>query len=215
MRVTLSVLLFVVGGPVFSLAAPPDDSDRASSSAFEDPVSSVHVREMVQSLWVDSWMGTICQERGAWILRHSDGGYSCKQVPSTSRCRRLTFSGDRPSNAVAFIHTHPNSAAAISPDDNQAARKIGLPMYTLHRSGLWKFDPASGRTTKELTALAWQQRISADRCSCSNRKSPPLLLARKKEKPAVVVADRWGENPGDVKVTAEEAVPSGTATSQH
>ena len=139
--------------------------EKESSAALS---SDPHVRGILNTLWRLSKFGSTCEERGAWIVRQADGSYSCLQVPATHQCDALTFSPLRPINAVAFVHTHPNRSAGARENDlndQLAAHRIGLPMYTLHRMGLWEYDPRTGVTEQQIGPMGWQKGMIEDqRC---------------------------------------------------
>ncbi|MEO8217749.1 MAG: hypothetical protein ABI718_11765 [Acidobacteriota bacterium] len=145
---------------------------RRTEAAKEIPtalVEDARFRGMLNILWKASRFGTTCEERGAWIIRDADGSYSCLQVPVTHQCDELSFSPLRPLNAVAFVHTHPNRSSGARDNDlndQLAAHRIGLPMYTLHRLGVWKYDPHTGITGRELGALGWQKGLVDARGGC-------------------------------------------------
>lgn len=150
--------------------APPDELSR-------DP----HVREMMALLWKAASLGTTCWERAAWIVRNDDGSYSCVQVPPTRECFQLKISTERPDGAVALVHTHPSTLGVSRRDeggDVLAAEKIGLPLYTIGRGGLLKYDPETNVNGEIEFALNWLNGSAKDRCNCEIQSGEQIRMAK-------------------------------------
>jgi RHS repeat-associated protein len=100
-------------------------------------------------------------EEGMWVTC-SGGKYHCEIWPSTNRpgnSRKVTTSSSpRPQDACAIVHTHPRArppkpSTCKQPNcDVIVSRRLNLPIYTVHPSGVWKYDPSTGMTTQELAA---------------------------------------------------------------
>jgi hypothetical protein len=135
----------------------------------EDLSTDPHVREMIQQLWAQSHFGSLCYERAAWIVREEDGSYSCVQVPPTYECNALRFVPEKPLGTVALMHTHPTTNGVGRRDwgeDERAAELIGVPLYTIERNGLRKYDPVSNKNSREQVGLKWMDRRGEDGCEC-------------------------------------------------
>ena len=173
-------------------AAPGLESSRSSipyqneldrSAKLPDLTQDPHVIEMLTQLWKLTHNGSLCYERGAWIIRAEDGEHSCHQVPPTYQCNQLTFQPVPPPGAIAFVHTHPAPRGVSRQDqgaDKKVAEIIGLPLYTIEIDGISKYDPATGKTTKEIDGRAWRYRADKDGCHCPVPGDPNLRMAKKK-----------------------------------
>ena len=115
-------------------------------------------------------------ERSAFITQSGDNR-NCELWPWTAGYRTETYKGQRPPGTIAVAHTHPNSADPQPSDgDRRNANKVNLPFYTVTRKGIYKYDPATGQTTREEDA-SWVKRAKKTRtghkqhstspCSCS------------------------------------------------
>lgn len=199
----LVVLVFVVLAPVLALRAETAETERIPSgpsldasrssipyqnenervSMLPDISKDPHVVEMLVALWKLTHNGSLCWERGAWIIRGVDGSHSCSQVPPTFQCNKLTFSSVPPQGAIAFVHTHPAPGGVPRKDsgeDAKVAKLIGLPLYTIEIDGISKFDPATGRTTKEIRGRSWRALAEKDGCDCPVTRDPNLRLVKSK-----------------------------------
>ena len=98
-------------------------------------------------------------EEGMWVTC-SGGQFHCELWPSTERqgnSRKVTTtSSPRPPDACAIVHTHPRRrparpSACKQPNcDVVVAKRQRLPIYTVHPSGVWKYDPNTDQVTREL-----------------------------------------------------------------
>jgi len=81
-------------------------------------------------------------ERAAWVLDGDAAGTRWLAWPDGRRYLRARWDGPVPANAVAIVHTHP---AMVDPkpseQDIDTARRLGVPVYTVSRSGIWKAIP--------------------------------------------------------------------------
>lgn len=95
-------------------------------------------------------------EEGFWLT--CDGGkLGCQIWPATARqgnsSRSSTSSSPRPPNACGIFHTHPRQKpgepSSCEGCDVSVSEDSGLPIYVVHPSGLWKYDPNSDKVTQE------------------------------------------------------------------
>ena len=179
-----------------SRSAIPYQNELERTGSLPDLSQDPHVVEMLRELWKLTHNGSLCHERGAWILRSDDGSHSCAQVPPTYECNRLTFNPVPPPGAIAFVHTHPAPRGVSRKDegaDKRVAQIIGLPLYTIEIDGISKFDPLTGRTTKEIEGRSWRNQAESDGCHCPVPRDADTRLVRKKRdraRPADAVAAR-------------------------
>lgn len=73
------------------------------------------------------------QEHAAFIIRNPQGDHRLLHWQHRREFQRATYRGAVPPNAVAIIHTHPNSLPNPSSGDTRLARRIGLPVYVVTR----------------------------------------------------------------------------------
>ena len=123
-----------------------------------DPMRDPKVLSMIRHLWTQARLGSVCYERAAWIVREPDGSHSCIQVPPTYQCYQLEFSPEKPYGAVAFVHTHPSTNGTGRRDegaDRKAAGKIGIPLYTVEKGGLLRYDPSTDELSMRYHGLRY------------------------------------------------------------
>jgi hypothetical protein len=95
-------------------------------------------------------------EEGFW-LQCNGNSLNCVLWPSPKRqgtsTRVTTKAGPRPPNACGIFHTHPRDKETEPSDcpgcDIDVSKKAGLPIYTIHPSGIWKYDPKTNQVTQE------------------------------------------------------------------
>lgn len=81
-----------------------------------------------------------------WVIS-KDGEYSFVRWPWSAEAAREKWKGPAPKGSVAIVHTHPSSKSERpSPEDHDLAdgkqrRDIHVPVYVLHRNGIWKAVP--------------------------------------------------------------------------
>jgi hypothetical protein len=68
----------------------------------------------------------------------------------------------------AIFHVHPNNCdPAPSPHDRDVANKYQVKMLTLHRSGLYEYDPVSQKTTKLRSGIRWLLQAAAQQVAAN------------------------------------------------
>jgi hypothetical protein len=114
-------------------------------------------------------------ERGAWLL-YVDEATRCLEWPFNAAERMASPGGPPPPNSFAATHTHPEHTK-FSPADHRFARTYRMPLYLIHRRGVWKYDPAADREVRILGS-DWLQRVRAPRelqtanCKLTDRSGP-------------------------------------------
>ncbi len=104
--------------------------------------------------WRASGDGANGREGVVLIFRMEDGSSTARSQGFTNEYKKFTFKW-RP-NAVAIVHTHPNSSdPRPSEQDKQVADKYGVPNFTITISGMYVYDPATKTTSKVLNGLDW------------------------------------------------------------
>jgi hypothetical protein len=79
-------------------------------------------------------LGQSNQEHAAFITRDVDGNHQFVVWPFANEFRSATYRGALPTDAVAIIHTHPNSVPYPSDDDVHLALSTGLPVDVVTRT---------------------------------------------------------------------------------
>jgi hypothetical protein len=107
-----------------------------------------------QKAWWASHGGTSFREGVVLIFRKLDGNYMAKSMGKTNQHKSFTFTWAP--NAIAIVHTHPNSSdPKPSPDDIRIAEKFGIPVCTITRWGMYVYDPVTKSTSKVKENLDW------------------------------------------------------------
>jgi len=166
-----------------SRATIPYQNELERTATLPDLSRDPHVIEMLRDLWRLTHNGSLCHERGAWIVRDEAGSHACRQVPPTYQCNRLTFNPIPPPGAIAFVHTHPAPRGVSRKDegaDRKVAEAIGLPLYTIEIDGVSKYDPATNKTTMEIAGQSWKTKGDRDGCSCPVPRDADTRLAKRK-----------------------------------
>ena len=117
------------------------------------------VQDCMYCIFWRSGQGLRDIEEGMWVTC-SGGQFHCELWPSTERrgnSRKVTTtSSPRPPDACAIVHTHPRRRPARPSTCKQpncdviVAKRQRLPIYTVHPSGVWKYDPDTDQVTREL-----------------------------------------------------------------
>jgi hypothetical protein len=100
------------------------------------------LRAPAYRMWEAAGFGHESSERAAWVLEDDEVGVRWLDWPNGRRYLRARWEGPVPANAVAIVHTHP---AVVDPkpseQDIETARRLGVPVYSVSRSGIWKAVP--------------------------------------------------------------------------
>jgi hypothetical protein len=132
----------VIGAPGLLLAAlvasgPPCEPSAARPGSVLDWLASAPVRAGLERLLERAQFGLAPYESAAWIVREG-GGVALRDWKFSGAVERAAWGGPPPEGALAVVHTHPRTAdPRPSTGDVALARRLGLPVYTLTRVGLW------------------------------------------------------------------------------
>ncbi|MEO8585336.1 MAG: Mov34/MPN/PAD-1 family protein [Acidobacteriota bacterium] len=100
------------------------------------------LRGPAYKLWESASFGSTPQERAAWVVPDGSEGVRWVNWPSGRRFLTEQWKGPVPAGVVAIVHTHP---AMVDPkpsaQDVETARRLGVPVYTISRSAIWKAEP--------------------------------------------------------------------------
>lgn len=125
----------VAGGSGFDAVA----RRRENAETFRDVEAGL--REEAFRLWEACGFGSDRTERAAWVVR-APSGVAWRDWPWDRRYLESRWLGPTPAGAVAIVHTHP---AVVDPrpsvTDRATAARLGMAVYTVSRSGIWKAEP--------------------------------------------------------------------------
>ena len=164
-------------------AAPgvPDAGDAVGAAALRGQrptgpreVLEASLRAPAFRLWELAGYGNDRSEHAAWVVAGS-GGLAWRAWPSDGRYLQSRWTGPTPANAIAIVHTHPATVNPLpSVQDRETAAQLGLAVYTVSRSGIWKVEPG-GAVTRVRDEHWW------DGCgrgsACRESVPGPLVLA--------------------------------------
>jgi RHS repeat-associated protein len=139
---------------LYALASPIRAYDPLGLDEFTDDTG---VQDCMYCVFAKAGFGHRNIEEGFWL--QCDGTkYTCALWPSTKSqgdsSRTTTSTSPRPTDACGIFHTHPRGKEAQPSDcrgcDIDIAESQRLPIYSIHPSGIWKYDPSTDQTTQEL-----------------------------------------------------------------
>jgi len=117
------------------------DSPAASHAAPSHLLEST-LRTPAYRLWGEAGFGSQPRELAAWVLAVDADHVRWQTWPDGRWHLRAHWRGPVPAHAVAIVHTHP---AVVDPkpsqQDMETARRLGMPVYTVSRAGIWKAEP--------------------------------------------------------------------------
>ncbi len=139
----------------FALANPTAYFDPLGLDAITDDTG---IRKCIYCIFKKAGFGMKGTEEAFWATC-KDGKLGCSLWPSSAKSGTTTrsttsFRGRIPEGACGIFHTHPRKKpgppSSCTGCDEDVSRRRGIPIYTVHPSGIWKFDPHSGKTTLEV-----------------------------------------------------------------
>lgn len=123
----------------------------------DDPVVRAYLADVLR----EAGSGRRATERGAFLLLDERGEYRCLLWPSSFTLRRESFTGPIPDNTVAIVHNHPEDSPFGSFQDQQQARRIGVPIFVLTRFNIYLVEPSEGKNVPVLRNRFWLKRDAA------------------------------------------------------
>jgi len=149
-------------------AALHNDAETAGTAS--DPFFRPEVRASIYHLFKSSRFGLDPNERSAWLAQNDDGKFRLIVWPFSGTEGKATWHGALPPGLYANMHTHPRGYEPWpSGKDKENMTTLlwkryhhgPIPVYTLSRSGVWKWDPAipdvgSGRGLELLGGFWWR-----------------------------------------------------------
>lgn len=143
----------LAGWSALSAAAPGvagrselEAAARRGAPAEVERVLEAGLREEAFRLWRAGGFGGDRSERAAWVVRAA-AGVAWRDWPWDRRYLESRWLGPPPGGALAIVHTHP---AVVDPrpsdTDRATATRLGVAVYTVSRSGIWKAEPGGAVT---------------------------------------------------------------------
>ena len=147
---SLLVFAFADNGPVAEPASEPAEAEAVNRVSRIDR----QVIKEFEKAWSVASAGTSSQEGVVLIFRLMDGSYRAQSQGATNQYKRFTFKFTP--NAVAIVHTHPNSIdPRPSPEDSELSDKLGVPVYTITTRGMFMYNPKTKKITKIMEGMDW------------------------------------------------------------
>jgi hypothetical protein len=104
--------------------------------------------------WNSSHNGVDNVEAVVFIFCKVDGSYFANALGQTNETNKFRFKWDPA--AIAIAHTHPTSIdPKPSRQDTRVADRLGVPIFTMSRWGMYMYDPGTQRITKVQNNLDW------------------------------------------------------------
>ncbi|HXG64513.1 MAG TPA: hypothetical protein VNO70_05360 [Blastocatellia bacterium] len=137
------------------IPAPPVTVAPATALAFSLSKINASVVKEFRKAWSLTASGRRDVEAVVLLFRKLDGSYVAESQGSTNERKKFTFRWV--ANAIAIVHTHPNSDSPKPSDqDKRIADKYGVPMFTITVDGMYMYDPQTKQTTKVKDGLDWR-----------------------------------------------------------
>ena len=148
-------------------------------AAADDHVSNAETLKSFADLVIEANYGLAETERAAFIVRTSEGRYALDLWPASHSIRKSVWKGPLPANAVAIVHTHPQGMPLPSSGDRQEARRLGIPIYVLARSSIYRVDPSGGDNVRLIAQSDWWKPHIRERAlrAKTQRETPRTVLA--------------------------------------
>lgn len=143
-----------------ALNQPHEEMATGDGATAPSHVSPSHLLESTlrppaYRLWEEAGFGGPPREIAAWVLSEGADQLRWQTWPDVRLHLRAHWRGPTPTRAVAIVHTHPAMVdPKPSPQDIETARRLGMPVYTVSRVGIWKAD-RDGRVVPVDDARWW------------------------------------------------------------
>jgi hypothetical protein len=117
-------------------------------------IQDARVISAMKQAWIQTQSCTNGTEAG-FRLDEADGNLIVISQPFTNQHMKEKMQ-ILPGVTTAIFHVHPSDAdPRPSIGDMKVADRYGVRIYTMHRSGLYVYDPATGKTTRLQERLTW------------------------------------------------------------
>ncbi len=147
---TLLVVAFADNGPVAEPRSEPTEAEAVAKVARVDR----QVIKEFEKAWAVASAGTSKLEGVVLIFRMFDGSYRAQSQGNTNEYKKFTFKFTP--NAVAIVHTHPNSIdPRPSAEDTELSDKLMVPVFTITNRGMFMYNPKTKKITRIMDGMDW------------------------------------------------------------
>jgi hypothetical protein len=110
--------------------------------------------EEFRGAWRQSAFGSNETEALVLMFRHPDGALKAVSAGRSKQAYKFSFVWN--AAIIALVHTHPNKCnPRPGEEDILVARRFWVPIFTITRSGMYVYDPDTGRITMVKSSLDW------------------------------------------------------------
>lgn len=153
MMIPIFNLMSLVAVSAFQELKQIDETASTSSSIDLLKINQAVTTEFLKA-WNSSHNGVDKVEAVVLIFCRADGSYFATALGQTNESNKLRFKWDPA--AIAIAHTHPtNLDPKPSSEDKRIADKLGVPIFTMSRWGMYMYDPETKQTRKVQNNLDW------------------------------------------------------------
>ncbi|MFP5210079.1 MAG: hypothetical protein ACLGRW_12400 [Acidobacteriota bacterium] len=173
-------------GDVRVPAVPQKQSSQAcpQAASFQQEEIMDNREVQIASLALFFVTGSLARERSMWVT-FKNGQFGFVRWPSSAATNADTWRGPLPECTAANVHTHPMGAseepAFIDHElaDGHQLPSVRLPVYVLHRNGIWKAVPGNPRAV-QVRDINWIREFGAQQGKLKNHPhSTPSTAGRK------------------------------------
>lgn len=138
-------------------------SQNGQPPANQELMDNPAVQRASYQLFSDSTYGNARTERSMWVT-YNDGQYGFVRWPWSAEAGKEHWAGPPPAGAVAIVHVHPNSSSKNPSErdhdlaNGKQSRLIRMPVYVLHREGIYKAVPGIKEPVEVRGDRKWWQK---------------------------------------------------------
>ena len=125
----------------------------AVSSQAETAFDSDSLMPFLADLANRGGYGVHYAERGAFLVRQSDGSIQCVLWPFSGEFHKISYTAPIPAGTVAIAHTHPRCCRDLSANDRREAERLRIPIIAVSMGTLHMTD--GSQTARR--GLRWSQ----------------------------------------------------------
>lgn len=145
------ILAFLV--PASSIAQTKAEPDGKRTAVIVSKINDPVVSEF-QKAWLLSGNGYDKTEALVLLYRMRDGSISARSLGRSGQYRRFSFAWTQA--IIAIAHTHPNGDDPRPlGEDLRSADKLGIPVFTITRRGMYVYDPDTKKISMVRDGLDW------------------------------------------------------------
>lgn len=148
-------------------------------------VSDPQTLRSLSDLVIEANYGLSQTERAAFIIQTAEGRFALDLWPVSHAFRKSVWNGPLPGNAVAIVHTHPPGIPLPSIGDQKESERLGIPIYVLSRTAIYRIDPGSRESVRVISQSTWWRDRNNERAlwAKQRRDTPRAILATNAPRP--------------------------------